>query len=100
MIDNPSFEEGDPDDIWGAWMACADDGFVGDGGTMMVSFRFEPEGKWPSMVGAIPIYKDGWTSVGLGWSPEGKAISYVNSKRRPRWAIGILYHLWYRWVTH
>jgi hypothetical protein len=101
MIDNPSFEEGDPDDIWSAWMACADEGFVGDEGTMMVSFSFEPKGSWPSMVGAVPVYKDGWATFGLSWeAATGEFRFYVNSKRRPRWAIGILYRLWYRWVTH
>jgi len=95
MIDNPSFEEGDPDDVWSNWMECADDGFVGDGGTMRVSFQLEPEGDWPDMIGAIPVYKGGWTHIGMAWSPDGTVKYYSDSKRRPWWAIGILHRLWY-----
>ena len=108
MIDNPSFETCDDDDesIWKNWMSCADDDFAQDEGTMIVRFRTwsdileqYPNAVWPDAIGAIPVYIDGWTSIGMSWSAEGGAKMYVNSKRRPWWAVGILWRLWYRWVS-
>ena len=96
MIDNPSFETSD---LWGDWMDCA--GFAQDEGTMIVQFRTwsdiqdrYPEAIWPSAVGAVPIYRDGWTSIGLSWSADGKFTTYINSHKRPWWAVGILFRLW------
>ena len=106
MINKPSFETSDEESIWEKWMACADDGFVGDSGTMLGGFRTwseiqeqYPDAVWPDVEGAVPIYKGGWTSVGLSWSAHGGFRVYVNSKKRPWWAVGILRGLWYRWVS-
>ena len=89
MIDNPSFETSD---LWGDWMDCA--GFAQDEGTTIVSFRVEPQSDWPDMVGAVPVYRDGWISVGLSWSADGKVKMWAESKKRPWWAVGILHRLW------
>ena len=99
MIDNPSFEESsDPEDVWSNWRDCAND-FVQDEGTLIVKVRLEPERGGHDTIGFVPIFADGWTVIGMSWSPTGKFTTYVNSKRRPWWAIGLLYSLWYRRVT-
>ncbi len=104
MIDNPGFELGEESEdgsVWSGWMQSADLGLEDDGGAMIIGFRLEPEpDHYPSLLGSVPIYKDGWTSIGMTWNKAtGEFRTFVNSKRRPWWAKGILYRLWYWWVA-
>ena len=98
---NPSFEAGGgPDDVWSGWAEAvySGEGFGKDDGQLMVSFKIEPERELPSLVGSAPIYVDGWTSVTMARSASGVGHIYVNSRKRPWWAVGLLYRLWCRYM--
>ena len=88
MIDNPGFE------LCEGWPEPARD-VRDDGGKMMVRIMLCPE-KGHDMVGGVPIYIDGYTTIGMSLSKSGEYRSWIHSYKRPWWAAGVLRRLWIR----